>query len=201
MDSEHLDTLWLSADMWARARKAAGDPRTLDQLRVSALVQWAQSYLHHGDPTYCDRWCTPNTHTPDPAAPSDAPPSDDAVAEDRPVSRPPTRHGRPGALHVLWDLPSLLGLTRHCGELTDSGATLPADAVTEMIAGGVKIRRMLLNSDGELIDLTPRTWTLPPSRTGGRAVRWPSGTKSSWRPPRTASAARRNKGSGASLRT
>ena len=170
MDSEHLDTLWLGADMWARARKAAGDPRTLDQLRVSALVQWAQSYLHHGDPTYCDRWCTPNTHTPDPAAPSDAPPSDDAVAEDRPVSRPPTRHGRPGALHVLWDLPSLLGLTRHCGELTDSGATIPADAVTEMIAGGVKIRRMLLNSDGELIDLTPRTWTLPRTRPGGHGA-------------------------------
>src|SRR5947208_14964923 len=62
MASEQLDTVWTAADYWARARKADGDPRTLDQLRVAALVQWAQSYLHHGDPAYCDRWCTPQSH-------------------------------------------------------------------------------------------------------------------------------------------
>src|SRR4051812_35232005 len=62
MASEQLDTVWTAADMWARARKADGDPRTLDQLRVASLVQWAQSFLHHGDPTYCDRWCEPGSH-------------------------------------------------------------------------------------------------------------------------------------------
>src|SRR3954462_13682029 len=60
--SEQLDTVWTAADMWARARKADGDPRTLDQLRIASLVQWAQSFLHHGDPTYCDRWCEPGSH-------------------------------------------------------------------------------------------------------------------------------------------
>src|SRR5947209_10500139 len=62
MASEQLDTVWTAADMWARARKADGDPRTLDQLRIASLVQWAQSFLHHGDPTYCDRWCEPGSH-------------------------------------------------------------------------------------------------------------------------------------------
>src|SRR4051794_13159068 len=62
MASEQLDTVWTAADMWARARKADGDPRTLDQLRVASLVQWAQSFLHHGDPSSCDRWCEPGSH-------------------------------------------------------------------------------------------------------------------------------------------
>src|SRR6058998_1366075 len=61
MASEQLDTVWTGADLWARNRKADGDKRTLDQLRVAALVQWAQSYLHHGDPSYCDLWCTPGS--------------------------------------------------------------------------------------------------------------------------------------------
>src|SRR5207245_7670694 len=79
-----------------------------------------------------------------------------------PTSRTPTRHGRPAALHALWDLTSLLGLTRHCGELADSGAMMPPDAMRELVAGGVAIRRMLIDPDtGEPLDLTPRTWKLP----------------------------------------
>src|SRR4051794_4978349 len=62
MPSEQLDTIWSACDFWARSRKAQGDKRSLDQLRVAALVQWAQSFLHHGDPTYCDRWCEPGSH-------------------------------------------------------------------------------------------------------------------------------------------
>src|SRR5437763_3090517 len=62
MASEQLDTVWTAADLWARARKADGDARPLDQLRVASLVQWAQSFLHHGDPSYCDRWCEPGSH-------------------------------------------------------------------------------------------------------------------------------------------
>ena len=62
MRSEQLDTVWSGCDFWARSRKAAGDPRSLDELRVAALIQWAQSFMHHGDPTYCDRWCEPGSH-------------------------------------------------------------------------------------------------------------------------------------------
>ena len=199
MDSEQLDIVWTGADCWARNRKADGDPRTLDQLRVAALVQWAQSYLHHGDPTYCDRWCTPGSHGPtdltpaggddrpegdsdDSDGPDDDGPGDDGPGDDGPdgagpdggmgvdeptddappVSRPPTRHGRPVTLAALWDLHSLLGLTDRCGELADSGATLPPEAMRELVAGGVKLRRMVVDdATGELLDLTPRTWTLP----------------------------------------
>ena len=72
------------------------------------------------------------------------------------------RHGRPAALHALWDLTSLLGLTRHCGELADSGAVMPPAAMAELVAGGVKIRRMLIDpAGGKLLDLTPRRWRLP----------------------------------------
>ena len=206
MASEQLDTVWTAADMWARARKADGDPRTLDQLRVASLVQWAQSFLHHGDPSYCDRWCEPGSHGgpvnnsndgegdgpkgngpdgdgPDGDGPdgddseggvnADVQPADDEPQPDEPdddeprdaappASAPPTRHGRPGALLALWDLSSLLGLTGHCGELSDSGAMIPPDAMRDLVAGGVRIRRMLIDpATGELLDLTPRTWRLP----------------------------------------
>src|SRR3954454_11782510 len=229
MPSEQLDTIWSACDFWARSRKAQGDPRTLDQLRVAALVQWAQSFLHHGDPTYCDRWCEPGSHggpvpnstgddrgddgeagpgdndpddesdggaptngtatvlepvddershseaSVDPEQPTvgdderaDNEPSDEVapVADEPPASVPPTRHGRPAALHAFWDLTSLLGLTRHCGELTDSGAMLPPGAMAELVAGGVAIRRMLIDpASGHLVDLTPRTWRLPRTKT------------------------------------
>src|SRR5438445_309263 len=39
---------------------------------------------------------------------------------------------------------------------------MPPDAMRELVAGGVAIRRMLIDPDtGELLDLTPRTWRLP----------------------------------------
>lgn len=145
MASEQLDTVYSAADLWARSRKADGDARTVDQLRVAALVQWAQSFLRHGDPAYCDRWCTPGSHEP--------PPTPTAA---------PTRHGRAGALTAIWDLQSLLGLESRCGELADSGAVLPPEAMRELVTGGVAIRRMVVDdATGELLDLTPRSWTLP----------------------------------------
>ena len=148
MASEQLDTVWTGADLWARSRKAEGDARTVDQLRVAALVQWAQSFLHHGDPSYCDRWCAPGSHG---SAPETTPAR----------STPPTRHGRAAALHALWDLRSLLGLAHNCGELSDSGAVLPPEAMRELVAGGVRLRRMLIDAEtGELIDLTPASWRL-----------------------------------------
>jgi hypothetical protein len=191
MASEQLDTVWTAADLWARSRKADGDKRNLDQLRVAALVQWAQSYLHHGDPAYCDQWCTPGSHArpvdndtdgpdddddggpddggPDDGGPDDSGPDDDGGAGDDggepPVSTPPTRHGRPGVVQAIWDLPSLLGLAARCGELSDSGAVLPPQAMRDLLDGGVALRRMIIDPDnGELLDLTPRSWPLPRTR-------------------------------------
>src|SRR5206468_1111375 len=88
------------------------------------------------------------------------------VADDKtPASTPPTRHRRPAALYAFWDLTSLLGLTRHCGELSDSGAVLGPATMAELVAGGVAVRRMLLDpTHGHLVDLTPRTWKLPRTR-------------------------------------
>src|SRR5438067_10230785 len=37
VDAYDAETIWDGADTWARAAKAAGDPRTLDALRVAAL--------------------------------------------------------------------------------------------------------------------------------------------------------------------
>jgi len=128
MTSEQLDTVWLGADAWARRQKAAGDGRTLGQLRVAALVQWAQDFL---------------------------------------ATAAPRRHGRAVRLTVLWDLTSVLGLTDHCGELADSGATLPPSAVRELLAGGAGLRRMLIDPDtGELVDLSSRRVALPPVDPG-----------------------------------
>src|SRR3954453_15414394 len=39
---------------------------------------------------------------------------------------------------------------------------LPPDAMADLVAGGVRIRRMLIDpASGEMLDLTPRTWRLP----------------------------------------
>ena len=167
MPSEQLDTVWTGADAWARRATADGDPRTLDQLRVAALVAWAESFLTHGDPTYCDTYGQPSL--PDEEGPTDDGPNDNGSDGAGPRAGPPRRHGRPVRVGVIWDLTSLLGLTRHCGELLDSGATLPPDAMTELLARGVRIRRMLIDPDsGELVDLTPRTWRLPsPEESSG----------------------------------
>jgi hypothetical protein len=71
-------------------------------------------------------------------------------------------------LHLTWDLTSLLGLTDHCGELRDSATLLPPAAMRDLLAGGGRVRRMVIDPDtGEQLDLTPITWPLP--ATDGRA--------------------------------
>jgi hypothetical protein len=153
MPAEELDTVWMGADTWARRRKDAGDPRTLDQLRVAALTTWATSFLTHGDPTYCDTTCEPVVPTPQ-GEPGPAEPT-------APPAGPPSRHGRPALVRLIWDLTSLLGVTDHCGELLDSGATLAPEAIREILTGSVRVRRMLIDpATGELLDLTPQHWTL-----------------------------------------
>src|SRR3954471_14057535 len=62
MPSEGLDTFWSGCDFWARSRKAQGNPRSIDELRVAAMIQCGQSLLHHGDPEYCLQWCEPGSH-------------------------------------------------------------------------------------------------------------------------------------------
>jgi hypothetical protein len=152
MASEQLDTIWLGADAWARRRKAAGDGRTLGQLRVAALVQWAQSFLVHGDPSRCDY----DGESPAADVPDDA------------DTNGPRRHGYPLRLAVVWDLRSLLGCADHCGELADSGATLPPAAMRELLAGGATVRRLLVDSDtGELVDLSSTHVELPGSHRSG----------------------------------
>jgi hypothetical protein len=123
----------------------------LDQLRVAALVRWATSFLSHGDSTVCDDVCESLL---DPAG----------DVESLAAARPPTRHGRPVAVRVLWDLPSLLGLADYPGELADSSATLSAETVRAMVADGVELRRLLFDeAAGELVDLTARSFSLPPT--------------------------------------
>jgi hypothetical protein len=190
MPSEDLDLTWTAANAFARRLKAAGDPRPLDQLRVAFLAHAARSYLTHGDPAYCDHHCDPLPPDPQPDEPLPPEPpepesftnhDDDEPTEtppptsspsSPPPSTPPTQHGRPVALHVTWDLTSLLGLTSHCGELRDSATLLPPTAMRDLLTGGARIRRMVIDPNtGEQLDLTPRSWDLPP--TDSRAHRQP----------------------------
>jgi len=137
LPSDELDTIYLAADTYARRRKAAGDGRTLERLRVAALLQWASAFLGYGDPTATE------------------PPDD-------PEAAPPTRHGRPARVRILTSLPTLLGLADTPGELADSGAVLPASTVRSIASRGVVLRRLLVDDlTGELVDLTRESFPLP----------------------------------------
>jgi hypothetical protein len=165
-----VDAAYTGADAWARARKAAGDGRPLDQLRAEAFTRWATSYLTHGDPTTCDRDCDPVVPSPDHPSPDPSPvpspvPLTGQEVADRPLSRrAPTRHGRPLRVGLVWDLPGLLGLTDAPGELLDSGEVISAADLRAVIAGGIRLRRLLVDPDtGELVDLTPGSGLLAPA--------------------------------------
>ena len=45
LDSLQSEVLWTAADTWARQQKAAGDQRTLDALRVHAILHWATCFM------------------------------------------------------------------------------------------------------------------------------------------------------------
>lgn len=156
LPSEELDAVWTAADAWARRAKASGDGRTLDQLRVAALVRWATSFLSHGDSNACDTVCEPFVQRDE----SQSPETD----KTDPSGRAPTRHGRPVTVRVLWTLRSLLGVADDVGEMADSGAVLGAETLRAMIAGGVRMRRLLVDATtGELVDLSARSHFLPPT--------------------------------------
>src|SRR3954447_2563169 len=171
LPTAQVDAAYTAADAWARARKAAGDDRTLQMLRAAAIARWATSYLTHGDPTTCDHTCdrvpTPDTGDAEPQVdpdtgeildPSPPPPPSSAAS----TRRAPTRHGKPLRVGLVWDLPSLLGLADHPGELLDSGEVLAAADMRALITGGIGLRRMLIDADGEPVDLTSDTWALHP---------------------------------------
>jgi hypothetical protein len=165
LPSEKLDLIYLAADRWARRRKNDGDPRSLDELRVDALHGWGTSFLSHGDPAHCDRICQPTPATAEADEADRAEETVEASAEPAPVVQSefslPTGHGRQVKLTVVWDLSSLLGLTRHGGLLLDSDTVIAPSTVTEMIAAGLRVRRGIIDGDGHLIDLTRKTWQLP----------------------------------------
>jgi hypothetical protein len=128
MPAEDLETVCHGADAWARRAKAAGDPRTLDQLRVGALVEWATCFLTTG---------TSTPHT-------------DNLG---PMPGPPRRHGRPITVNVTIDLPTFLGLTDSPGEVLGTGALIPADAIRDLIPDAA-IRRVIYDPQtGHLLDL------------------------------------------------
>jgi len=137
LPSDELDTIYLGADTYARRCKAAGDSRSLERLRVAALVQWASAFLGYGDPTATE------------------PPDD-------PDAAPPSRHGRPARVRILTSLQTLLGLKDTPGELADSGATVPASVIRSIASRGVVLRRLLVDdATGELVDLTADSYPLP----------------------------------------
>src|SRR4051812_47239610 len=100
LPSEDADIIWTGATAWARRAKAAGDPRSLDELRIAAMVQWASSFLTHGDATTCDQHCThasagdsSDTDQPDSADSDDGAPRDDRSGDDRDDDTGPNESG------------------------------------------------------------------------------------------------------------
>jgi hypothetical protein len=176
MRSEDLDTIYLAADTHARRGKAAGDPRTLDQLRVAALTQWAAAFLGYGDPVAME---APTAAEDDADGSDDDGSDDDALAtrdagaegsvdREGAAAAAPTRHGRPARVRILTSLPTLLGAGDVPGELADSGAALPASTIRFLASRGVALRRMLIDDvTGELVDLGAESYLLP-ARDGVR---------------------------------
>jgi hypothetical protein len=153
---EAVDTIFTAADTAARGAKGGGDHRSLDTLRVTYLIESAVAFLT-GQPF---TGITVQTTDPD-DGPDDSGP-DDGGPGDGPDAAAPRRHGRAVRVRVVWDLTGLLGVTGHGGRLADSDAGLPASAIRELITGrGVRVRRLLHDDvDGQLRDLTPRSWRL-----------------------------------------
>jgi hypothetical protein len=131
LDSYESELLWTAADTWARSRKAAGDPRTLDALRVAAIVDWAATYL-----------------TGTPVAPADP---------DVSAPTPPTRNGQPATVNIIIGLPDLADPTRGgAATITGTSEPLPADAVAELLRTGARIRFALVDTHGRLVGISTR---------------------------------------------
>jgi hypothetical protein len=172
MTSIDLEVLWLGADTWARRAKADSDDRTLDELRVAALVRWAESFLTHGDPTRCDRSCEPRDRSPsfendrrdDQSTDGDdanTPSFENDGRDDRSPQRgfsAPRRHGRPVTVNLTIGVPAAIGLSEDPGELLGTGMLIPPDAIRDVIPDA-RLRRLLFDEDvGCLVDLGQQTY-------------------------------------------
>ncbi|HET6817017.1 MAG TPA: DUF222 domain-containing protein [Mycobacteriales bacterium] len=83
--------------------------------------------------------------------------------DDLPTRNAPVRHGRKLAVGLVWGLSALLRLDDSPGALLDSGEVVGADHLRELLAAGARLRRMLIDpSTGELVDVTPGSWSLCP---------------------------------------
>ena len=128
LDSYDADLLWTAADSWARQQKAAGDERTLDALRVAAVVAWAGNYL---------------TGTPN-----------NGAGEPMPA---PTRHGQPAVVNVLINLPDAINPANGgAATVAGTGDPLPADAVADLLHHGARIRFALVDGAGKLVGISTR---------------------------------------------
>src|SRR4051812_4793016 len=134
LDSMQSELLWTAADTWARTQKAAGDTRTLDALRVAAVLDWCTRYL-----------------TGLPIAP------DTGDAQPAPTPQPPTRHGAPAVVNVMINLPDLIDPARGgAATVAGNGEPLPAEAVAELLRDGARIRFALIDHDGRLTGISTK---------------------------------------------
>jgi hypothetical protein len=132
-----------AVEAWARAAKAKGDPRSLDQLRWAALHDWSARYLTGRDPAHV---------------------CDSGIAG----GRAPTSHGSPIVINIAVDLTTFLGLTSHPLEILGTGALIPAAALADLIPDA-GFRRMLTDpATGHLLDLSPHIYR--PSAEMGRFI-------------------------------
>ena len=145
LDSVQSEELWTSCDTWARQQRAAGDPRTLDALRVHAILHWAACFMTGTPITPAD------LDTADPAGdaqPHDAQPHDDAQPQ---PAQPPMRNGQPVTVNVMIHLPDLLDPANGgAATVAGRGEPLPAEAVAELLRDGARIRFALIDTNGRL---------------------------------------------------
>ena len=170
LDSVETEMLWTSCDTWARQQKAVGDPRTLDALRVHAILHWAACFMTGTPITRADLDIadtpdrTDDTQSQGDAQPQgDVQPQDDAQSQDdvqppaaRP-GRPPMRNGQLVTVNVMINLPDLID-PGHGGAaaVAGSGEPLPAEAVAELLRDGARIRFVLVDNDGNLAGISTK---------------------------------------------
>ena len=228
MASEQLDTVWTGATCGLAPRKTDGDPRTLDQLRVAALVQWAavvpaprrphllRPLVHPRQPRPA-RCAQQRARRRRPATTATA----TATGQRRRTGRRQTdettgrrddsdaslttRGGRRAAAVVAADAARPSGrAARGVGSAQPARTHPPLRGADRLrrdpATGGDDRARRRRGPDapdadrprhGELVDLTPRTWTLPRTKTTDSTHPSPSassststyGTRSATTPP------------------
>lgn len=167
LDAFRIDKL---LDRTARTARAAGDQRTLEQLRADVLrdlilnpasVPAAEDTRHADDPA-------PGTTIADQTSAS-APGHPNA-----PANHPPT-HGRPRPgvhLGVIIPLTSLLGLSDTPAETLDGQIALPASLVREIASTpGTIFQRILTDPIGNVLAIDPQRYRPTEAQRHAIAIR------------------------------